>query len=44
LDHLNGVLIIDRAGPTAKMESRKVLKELEEKYAAEKGEESRRKK
>ncbi|MGD0137674.1 MAG: peptide deformylase [Tepidisphaeraceae bacterium] len=43
LDHLNGVLIIDRAGPTAKMESRKILKELEEKYNAEKAEEGRRK-
>ena len=35
LDHLNGVLIIDRMGPTAKMENRKILKELEEKYEAE---------
>ena len=43
LDHLNGVLIIDRAGPTAKMESRKILKELEEKYNAQKAEEGRRK-
>jgi len=34
LDHLNGVLIIDRMGPTAKMESRKVLKDLEDKYEA----------
>jgi peptide deformylase len=42
LDHLNGVLIIDRAGPTAKMESRKILKELEEKYDAEKAEERRK--
>lgn len=32
LDHLNGVLIIDRMGPTAKMENRKTLKELEDKY------------
>jgi peptide deformylase len=32
LDHLNGVLIIDRMGPTAKMENRKILKELEDKY------------
>jgi peptide deformylase len=43
VDHLNGVLIIDRAGPTAKMESRKTLKELEEKYAAAKAEEARKK-
>ncbi|MGD0387714.1 MAG: peptide deformylase [Tepidisphaeraceae bacterium] len=43
LDHLNGVLIVDRAGPTAKMESRKILKELEEKYNTEKAEEERRK-
>jgi peptide deformylase len=32
LDHLNGTLITDRMGPTAQMEVRKVLKELEEKY------------
>jgi peptide deformylase len=35
LDHLNGVLIIDQMGPTAKMESRKTLKDLEDKYEAE---------
>jgi peptide deformylase len=35
LDHLNGVLIIDRMGPTAKMENRKILKELEDKYEAD---------
>jgi len=35
LDHLNGVLIIDRMGPTAKMENRKILKELEDKYEGE---------
>ncbi len=44
VDHLNGVLIIDRTGPTAKMESRKILKELEEKYQTGKAEEKRRKK
>ncbi len=33
LDHLNGILLIDRMGPTAKMENRKIIKELEEKYA-----------
>jgi peptide deformylase len=32
LDHLNGVLIIDRMGPTAKMENRKILKEMEDNY------------
>ncbi|HEX4054550.1 MAG TPA: peptide deformylase [Tepidisphaeraceae bacterium] len=35
LDHLNGILLIDRMGPTAKVENRKILKELEEKYAAD---------
>ena len=35
IDHLNGVLITDRMGTTAKMMSRRTLKELEEKYAAE---------
>ena len=35
LDHLNGILIIDRMGPTARMESRKLLKELEDRFAAE---------
>lgn len=35
LDHLNGILIIDRMGPTARMESRKLLKELEDQFAAE---------
>jgi peptide deformylase len=38
LDHLNGVLIIDHAGPTAKMELRKPLKELEEKSEEQRGE------
>lgn len=32
-DHLNGTLIIDRMGPTAKMAARKKLKQLEEDYA-----------
>jgi peptide deformylase len=32
LDHLNGVLIIDKMGPTAKIENRKILKELDEKW------------
>jgi peptide deformylase len=34
-DHLNGVLLTDRMGPVARMANRKILKELEEKYAAE---------
>jgi peptide deformylase len=32
-DHLNGILLTDRMGPVAKMTYRKVLKELEERYA-----------
>ena len=32
-DHLNGTLIIDRMGPTAKMAAKKKLKQLEETYA-----------
>jgi peptide deformylase len=35
VDHLNGVLITDKMGPTAKIENRKILKELEDKYEAE---------
>ena len=35
LDHLNGILLTDRMGPSAKMEHRKLLKDLEDKYAAE---------
>ena len=31
-DHLNGILLTDRMGPVAKMQNRKKLKELEEKY------------
>jgi peptide deformylase len=34
IDHLNGILILDRMGALAKMSHRKKLKELEEKYAA----------
>ncbi len=41
LDHLNGILLIDHMSPTAKIESRKILKELEEKYVAENREEPR---
>jgi peptide deformylase len=33
-DHLNGTLLTDRMGPTALMTNRKILKELEEEYAA----------
>jgi peptide deformylase len=33
-DHLNGILLIDRMGPVAKMANRKLLKELRENYAA----------
>jgi peptide deformylase len=36
-DHLNGTLITDRMGPVAKMAARKILRELEEKYAANQG-------
>ena len=32
-DHLNGVLLTDRMGPVAKLTNRKVLRDLEEKYA-----------
>ncbi len=31
-DHLNGILLTDRMGPVAKMQNRKKLKELEDKY------------
>jgi peptide deformylase len=33
-DHLNGILLTDRMGPVAKMTYKKLLRELEEKYAA----------
>jgi len=33
-DHLNGILLTDRMGPVAKMQNRKKLKELEDKYNA----------
>lgn len=35
IDHLDGVLILDRMGMTARMLARKTLRELEAKYAAE---------
>jgi len=36
-DHLNGTLLIDRMGPTAKLANRKLLKDLEAQYAAAHG-------
>lgn len=36
-DHLNGTMLTDRMGAVAKMTHRRVLKELEENYAAEHG-------
>jgi peptide deformylase len=38
LDHLNGILLLDRMGPVAKMANRKKLKEMEEEYTAKYGE------
>jgi peptide deformylase len=32
-DHLNGILLLDRMGPVARMANRKLMKELEENYA-----------
>ena len=43
-DHLNGILILDRMGPVAKLTHRKRLRELEEEYAAEQAEEAKRRK
>jgi len=34
-DHLNGTMLTDRMGPTAQMGNRRILKDLEERYAAE---------
>ena len=36
-DHLNGTMLTDRMGTVARMTNRRVLKDLEEKYAAEHG-------
>ena len=36
-DHLNGTLLTHRMGPVAKLANRRLIKELEEKYAAEHG-------
>jgi peptide deformylase len=38
VDHLNGVLLLDRMGPLAKMSARKTLKELEQRYKDERDE------
>ena len=38
-DHLNGMLLTDRMGPVAKLANRRILKDLEEKYATEHPEE-----
>jgi peptide deformylase len=35
VDHLNGTLLLDRMGPVAKMASRKILKDLEQRYRDE---------
>ena len=43
-DHLNGILIVDRMGPVAKLTHRKRLRELEEEYATEVAEQAKRKK
>jgi peptide deformylase len=43
-DHLNGILILDRMGAVAKLTYRKRLKELEDEYATQQAEESKRKK
>lgn len=40
-DHLNGTLITDRMGPVAKMTYRRTLKDLEEKYRREQGEDGK---
>jgi len=35
VDHLNGILLLDRMGPVAKMAARKTLKDLEQRYKDE---------
>jgi peptide deformylase len=35
LDHLNGIMLTDRMGPVAKMTYRKILRDLEERYAVQ---------
>ena len=37
-DHLNGILLTDKMGPVAKIANRRILKELEARYAEEKRE------
>jgi peptide deformylase len=34
-DHLDGILLLDRMGPVAKLASRRLLKDLEQRYASE---------
>lgn len=34
-DHLNGILLLDRMGPVARMASRKAIRDMEEKWAEE---------
>jgi len=36
MDHLNGTLILDRMGPTDKLATRKLVKDLEDKFAGRK--------
>ncbi len=43
-DHLNGTMISDRMGPVAKLANRKLLRELEEKWAKEHPNEAKPKK
>lgn len=42
-DHLDGILLLDRMGPVAKLASRRILKALEEQYAAEHPAETKKK-
>ncbi len=44
VDHLNGILLTDRMSPVEKMTHRKILKELEEQYAADHPEPAKKKK
>ena len=36
-DHLNGILLTDKMGPVARIANRRILKDLEARYAAEHG-------
>lgn len=42
-DHLDGILLLDRMGPVSKLASRRILKGLEDQYAAEHPETVRKK-